>query len=143
MMQLMPGTARAVAGKLDLPYRPEKLDEPAYNLRLGSVYLGSLISRFDGSLLLAVAAYNAGPSRVGQWLERYGDPRDAGVDPVDWVESLPFSETRNYVQRVFESLMIYRHRLAPTQVALALDGRLVLEAGERGLGAREDIACCL
>ena len=143
MMQLMPATAKAVAARLDLDYRSGRLFDPEFNLTLGSTYLGGLISRYDGSLLLAVAAYNAGPSRVNRWLDRYGDPREPQIDPIDWVESLPFAETRNYVQRVFESLMIYRHRLAPTQVALALDARLLLDAGGRGLGGREQIACCL
>ena len=70
-----------------------------------------MIDHFDGSYVLAIAAYNAGPDRVGSWLSLYGDPRDHGVDVVDWIETIPFSETRNYVQRVLENLQVYRHRL--------------------------------
>jgi soluble lytic murein transglycosylase len=128
MMQLMPATAREMARSLDLDPDRHALDDPAFNLLLGTAYMDRLVRRYDGSLLLAVAAYNAGPGRVSGWLKRYGDPRTAEVDPVDWVETLPFAETRNYIQRVFEGLTIYRHRLAPTQVAIALDGRLRVAA---------------
>ena len=129
MMQLMPATARHVARSLDLDPARHSLDDPAFNLLLGSTYMDRLVRRYDGSLLLAVAAYNAGPGRVSGWLKRYGDPRAPHIDPVDWVETLPFAETRNYIQRVFEGLTIYRHRLAPTQVAIALDTRLRAGAG--------------
>jgi soluble lytic murein transglycosylase len=130
LMQLMPATARNIARELDLGYSRGRLTADAgYNLRLGSRYISKLLERYDGSLLLAVAAYNAGPSRVSHWLRKYGDPRTGFVDPVDWIESLPFAETRNYVQRVFESLMVYRHRLAPTEVALALESDLMLRGG--------------
>jgi soluble lytic murein transglycosylase len=128
IMQLMPATAEQMARQLGIDADRHSLSEPAYNLRLGSGYLRRLLRRYDGSTLLAVTAYNAGPTRVNAWLKRYGDPRDKWIDPVDWVETLPIAETRNYVQRVFESLMIYRHRLAPTEVAVALDDRLRLEA---------------
>ena len=124
MMQLMPATARQMALSLDLDPDRHSLDDPAFNLLLGSAYMDRLVRRYDGSLLLAVAAYNAGPGRVSGWLKRYGDPRAAEVDPIDWVETLPFAETRNYIQRVFEGLTVYRHRMAPTRVAIALDGRL-------------------
>jgi soluble lytic murein transglycosylase len=124
MMQLMPATAKAVARKLDIDPARHDLSEPGYNVLLGSTYLDQLTARYDGSLLLAVAAYNAGPSRLNAWLKRYGDPRDPWIDPIDWVETLPFAETRNYIQRVFESLTIYRHRMAPRAVAVALDRRL-------------------
>ena len=129
MMQLMPATARHMARSLDLDPDRHSLDDPAFNLLLGSAYMNRLVRRYDGSLLLAVAAYNAGPGRIGRWLKRYGDPRAAHVDPVDWVETLPFAETRNYVQRVFEGLTVYRHRLAPTRVAIALDARLRVAPG--------------
>lgn len=130
LMQIMPATARSMARELDMSYRRGRLTtDVGYNLRLGSSYISKLIQRYDGSLLLAVAAYNAGPHRVSRWLDKYGDPRTGFVDPVDWVESLPFAETRNYVQRVFESLMVYRHRLAPTEIAMALETDLMLHAG--------------
>jgi len=144
LMQLMPATARQVAARLDLPYDRERLRRDAdYNLRLGHAYIERLIARYDGSLLLAVAAYNAGPARVDRWLERYGDPRHGLVGPVDWIESLPFSETRNYVQRVFESYMIYRHRNAPGQIAVALNQSHLLGDSAAPRADLADGACCL
>jgi soluble lytic murein transglycosylase len=124
MMQLMPATARHLARSLDLDPARHTLDDPAFNLLLGRTYLARLLRRYDGALLLALTAYNAGPGRVRRWLKRYGDPRRPEIDPVDWVETLPFAETRNYIQRVLEGLTVYRHRLAPTRVAIALDTRL-------------------
>ena len=122
LMQLMPATAHQLAHRIGVGYDRGRLTaDPAYNMRLGTTYLDRLIDRYDGSLLLAVAAYNAGPTNVNRWLKTYGDPRGEWVDPIDWIESMPFGETRNYVQRVFEALAIYRHRLSPTQVAVALD----------------------
>jgi soluble lytic murein transglycosylase len=129
MMQLMPATARQMARRLNLDPGRHSLSDPTFNLTVGSAYMRRLVRRYDGSLLLAVAAYNAGPGRLNAWLKRYGDPRHAHIDPVDWVETLPIAETRNYVQRVFEGLIVYRHRLAPTQVAIALDARLQVAPG--------------
>lgn len=129
LMQLMPATAHAVAADLELPFNVNRLlSDPDYNLRLGETYLRQLIERFDGSLLLAVAAYNAGPARVSGWLNRYGDPRTDFVDPIDWIESLPFAETRNYVQRVLEGMMVYRYRDTSTQVAFSLDANAMFRA---------------
>jgi soluble lytic murein transglycosylase len=117
LMQMMPATAKAVARKADLKYTPSKLTaDPAYNLRLGAAYLKSLVNSFDGSYVMAAAAYNAGPGRVRQWVRQFGDPRDADTDAVDWVEKIPFSETRGYVQRVLENVMIYRARIAHTRL---------------------------
>ena len=82
------------------------------NAQLGSAYLAQLIEEFGANMPLVAAGYNAGPSRAQDWLSRYGDPRGGGVDPVDWVEHIPFRETRNYVMRVTESLAIYRGRLS-------------------------------
>ncbi len=121
LMQLMPKTAQQVAKKGGIPYSASKLDEPAYNARLGTVYLDGLLSGFGGSYPLAIASYNAGPSRIRQWLQDFGDPRDPKVDAVDWVEMIPYSETRNYVQRVLENTQVYRARLkggtAPLRIA--------------------------
>ena len=118
LMQLMPGTAKEVAKKEGLKFDEKKLTrDPGYNIRLGSAYLQGLIDRFRGSYILAIAGYNAGPSRSAEWIRTFGDPRDADVDVIDWIESIPFSETRNYVQRVIENLMVYRHRLGDTQLA--------------------------
>jgi soluble lytic murein transglycosylase len=122
LMQLMPATAKRVARKLKIPYRRSRLTEdPAYNLRLGIAYLTQLLDRYEGSRLLALAAYNAGPRRVDRWIKRFGDPRKHGVDPVDWAERIPFSETRNYVQRILEAVPIYVLRMADRQVELPLD----------------------
>jgi soluble lytic murein transglycosylase len=121
LMQLMPGTAKLVAKRLGVAYRKGDLTEnPAYNLRLGRAYLAKMLERFDGSLILALAAYNAGPHRVDRWLRAHGDPRRPGVDPIHWAERIPFSETRNYVQRILESLVVYRHRLTGTQTPVQL-----------------------
>lgn len=118
LMQLMPSTAKHVAQKLGVKFDEKKLTrDPNYNVKLGSAYLQELIDRFRGSYILAIAGYNAGPSRSVEWIRQYGDPRDADVDVIDWIESIPFSETRNYVQRVIENLMVYRHRLGDTQLA--------------------------
>ncbi len=110
LMQLMPGTAQQMAAAAKLPYNRERLTADSdYNLRLGTLFLHRLVERYDGSYALAAAAYNAGPGRVAKWLETHGDPRK-GVDLLDWIETIPFDETRNYVQRVLENLAIYRHR---------------------------------
>ena len=112
VMQLLPDTARDVAKSAGMPFSADRLTrDPAYNLALGQAFLGRLLDRFGGSYVLVLAAYNAGPARVSQWLETFGDPRRDTVDLVDWIESIPFPETRNYVERVLENLQIYRLRL--------------------------------
>jgi len=109
LMQLMPATASDVANKMQLPFSAERLiADGAYNVLLGRAYLETLIDDFGGSYPLAIAGYNAGPGRVRQWLRDYGDPRGGKIDMVDWIENIPLSETRNYVQRVLENLQIYR-----------------------------------
>ena len=112
LMQLMPGTARDVSGQIGLPYgRDRLLSDYTYNARLGAAYLEGLAKRFDGNVVMMSAGYNAGPGRPIQWIERFGDPRKGGIDVVDWIEMIPFNETRNYVMRVAESLPVYRARL--------------------------------
>lgn len=113
LMQLMPATARLVARELDTGFDlAALLDEPDYNLRLGTHYLARQLERF-GEPALALAAYNAGPGRVESWLARYGDPRGRGRHAlVDWIERIPFRETRNYVQRVLEAAEVYAYLLA-------------------------------
>lgn len=107
LMQLMPGTAREQAGKLGLPYDPARLTEDtSYNIQLGSSYFQRIFGLY-GSYPLAIAAYNAGPGNVNKWLRANGDPRTGAVDAVDWVEAIPFGETRNYVQRVLENAVVY------------------------------------
>jgi hypothetical protein len=98
--------------------------DPKFNITLGRAYLDKLVDRFGGSYVLATAAYNAGPNRVRQWMDTYGDPRQADTDVVDWIESIPFDETRNYVQRVMENLQVYRSRLTKGPSRLALDDDL-------------------
>lgn len=111
LMQLMPATARETAQQLKLKFELDKLTEDEnYNLRLGTAFLHRLVQRYGGLYPLAAAAYNAGPGNLNKWLARYGDPRDGKTDLVDWIESIPFEETRNYVQRVLENLAIYRNR---------------------------------
>jgi soluble lytic murein transglycosylase len=112
LMQLLPSTAQEVAGKLSLPFVQSKLTtDPAYNVQLGTQYLGQMLQRFGGSYELAAAAYNAGPNRVAQWLGTMGDPRAGKIDMVDWIEMIPYRETRNYVQRIMEGVTVYRDRL--------------------------------
>ncbi|MCT4558159.1 MAG: lytic transglycosylase domain-containing protein [Pelagimonas sp.] len=112
LMQLMPRTAKEVSGKLGLSYGKDKLlSDPAYNATLGSSYLAELSDRFGANPVMMSAGYNAGPSRPDKWMAQFGDPRKGKVDVVDWIEHIPFDETRNYVMRVTESLPVYRARL--------------------------------
>jgi soluble lytic murein transglycosylase len=111
MMQLMPTTAASVARRIGEPYSPYLLDNPEYNMRLGASYLGHMVNGFSGSYVLAAAAYNAGPGRPAEWVGFCGDPRASGSDPVDFIECIPFSETRNYVMRVLEATQVYRARI--------------------------------
>ena len=109
LMQLLPSTATLVARRIGQPFQPAQLTaSPEVNMRLGAAYLEEMLARYDGALPLAAAAYNAGPGRVDQWLGTYGDPRGADVDVIDWIEQIPFTETRNYVQRVIENVIVYR-----------------------------------
>jgi soluble lytic murein transglycosylase len=120
LMQLMPGTARETAEKVGLAYSANRLtSDPGYNALLGSTYLANQLKRFDGSLLLAAAAYNAGASNVDKWIAAYGDPRADNVDAVIWVELIPFQETRKYVQRVLGNYMVYRARLGQETLTTA------------------------
>jgi soluble lytic murein transglycosylase len=125
LMQLMPATARAVArteGTLTT-HTDARLFDPAYNIRLGRAFLQQMVEEFGGSYVLAAAAYNAGPGRAREWMRNFGDPRDANVDAVDWIETIPFEETRNYVQRVMENLQVYRRNLQGPQIATAAHER--------------------
>jgi len=111
LMQLMPGTAKRTAKRFGIEFDLGRLLEPAYNAKLGAAHLSELMDDWKGSLILMFASYNAGGGNVSKWIKAYGDPRSPNVDPVDWVERIPFFETRNYVQRVMENLLVYRHRL--------------------------------
>ena len=113
LMQVLPGTAKGVAQRNGLPYSASRLlNDWQYNADIGTAFLAELLTRYRGSYVLAAAAYNAGPSRANRWIAEYGDPRSSSVDVEDWIESIPFSETRNYVQRVMEALYVYRARLS-------------------------------
>ncbi|WP_420899286.1 transglycosylase SLT domain-containing protein [Fertoeibacter niger] len=113
LMQVMPGTAQMMATRVGTDYVASKLtSDPGYNVRMGTAYLAQLVEEFGPSIALVASGYNAGPGRPRNWITEFGDPRRADVDVVDWVETIPFAETRTYVMRVAESLVIYRAKLA-------------------------------
>jgi soluble lytic murein transglycosylase len=114
-MQLMPGTAKLVAKDIGIPYDKAKLSgDIKYNVRLGSHYIKKLIDRFDGSEMLAIASYNAGPNATQRWINEFYDPRkEKDLDKVvDWIELITYSETRNYVQRIMENLIVYKYLMS-------------------------------
>jgi soluble lytic murein transglycosylase len=135
LMQLMPRTAQLVARRYGVnTHNTDKLiNDPAHNVALGEAHLGELLEVYRGSYLLTFAAYNAGPGRVRQWIDMFGDPRDPAVDPVDFVESIPVTETRRYVQRVMQNVQVYRSRLKDAARSLRSD----LERGRGSGGAKE------
>jgi soluble lytic murein transglycosylase len=111
LMQLMPFTAQAVAKQIGTATSLVSLTaDPAHNMRLGTAYMREMLDRYDNTLPLAIAAYNAGPHRVDEWLTENGDPRAGPIDMLDWIELIPINETRNYVQRVLENVVVYRAR---------------------------------
>ncbi len=130
LMQLMPATAQAVAGYLEIGYdRDRLLSDPAYNARLGNAYLDELMEIFDGNVIMVAAGYNAGPNRPLRWMRQRGDPTRGEVDIVDWIEHIPFDETRNYVMRVSESLPIYRAQLAGETAPLTFKAEITGRPG--------------
>ncbi len=131
LMQVMPGTAKEVSAVLNQSFSPKRLvDEPEFNVTIGTEYLAQLAETFGGNAVLMAAAYNAGPSRPEAWMQAMGDPRAPDVDVIDWIEQIPFAETRNYVMRVTESLPIYRARLGeqpfPVPFSKELSGATLL-----------------
>ncbi len=111
LMQVTPIAGRDTCKRFSCTYNVKRLkNDIPYNLQVGAAELGGLMQEYRGNHILAFAAYNAGRGRVRDWIARFGDPRDPKVDPVDWVERIPFMETRNYVQRVMENLQVYRTR---------------------------------
>jgi len=131
LMQLMPQTARLMARRLRENYGRERLlRDPDYNARLGGRLLGDLMGRWNGNLILVLAAYNAGDGRVNQWVRKWGDPRKSNIDPIDWIELIPIEETRSYVQQVMEGVQVYRQLLNPT-----MPGVLRLDHDMRGRDA--------
>jgi soluble lytic murein transglycosylase len=112
LMQVTPAAGRDTAKRFNVTFDQRRLiNDVAYNAQLGTAELGADITFYRGSYILAFVSYNAGRGRAAQWIEQYGDPRDPKVDPVDWIERIPISETRNYVQRVLENMQVYRARL--------------------------------
>ncbi|MEO0655742.1 MAG: lytic transglycosylase domain-containing protein, partial [Pseudomonadota bacterium] len=127
LMQVMPRTARAVAQRLDVRFSTKKLQQdPVYNARIGVAYIEELVDQFGPNMMLVAAAYNAGPSRPLRWMREQGDPRDAEVDAIDWIEHIQFRETRNYVMRVMESLPVYRARISGETADIRLSDELKL-----------------
>ena len=109
LMQVMPNTAKYLAKRLGLKYDKKRmLRDELYNIKIGTQYVKELLRSFRGSTVLSIAAYNAGPGSVRSWIKRYGDPRRKGVDPLIWIEMIPYTETRNYVMRVLGNELIYR-----------------------------------
>lgn len=111
LMQVLPGTANQTARRNGLPYDARHLYEPQPNMVIGTTYLGSMIDAWDGSYVLAIASYNAGPGNVRKWVARFGMPPSDPEGAINWIEKIPFAETRNYVQRVLENLQVYRARM--------------------------------
>jgi soluble lytic murein transglycosylase len=112
LMQVLPGTAKLMAEKLGKPFDAGKLfSDPAYNVAMGAAYLAEMAEEFGPSIALIASGYNAGPGRPRRWIGEFGDPRRPDVDVVDWVETIPFAETRTYVMRVAEGVVIYRAKL--------------------------------
>jgi soluble lytic murein transglycosylase len=124
LMQLLPGTAKETARKAGIKYAANRLFDPDYNITVGSIYLGKMIDKFDGSYVLSIASYNAGPGRINQWINSYGGPGHSVRETVDWIERIPTSETRHYVEHVLENMQVYRFILAgekPVKLMLAED----------------------
>lgn len=124
LMQIIPSTAKFASNALNIRYKEDMLkSSPDYNLQLGSYYINKLINQFDGSYVLAIASYNAGPGNVRKWMKKYGDPRNASSheEVIDWIEHVPFQETRNYIQRVLENTQVYRNILDGQVLTLEKD----------------------
>ena len=129
LLQVTPAAGRYVAQKFHVPFDERRLlSDQIYNAQLGAAELGDLLQDYRGSYILTFVGYNAGRGRVREWIAKHGDPRDPKVDPIDWVEQIPFSETRNYVQRVMENLQVYRVRFGG-------GSKLLIEADLRRGGA--------
>ena len=125
LMQVTPDAGRTIAKKFGVSFDQRRLmDDVVYNAQIGTAELGDVINDYRGSYILAFVSYNAGRRRAKEWIEQYGDPRDPKVDPIDWIERIPFSETRNYVQRIIENMQVYRARIDN-------DSRLMIEADLR------------
>jgi soluble lytic murein transglycosylase len=142
ILQVMPITARHVCRDYKLKCDIKRLlTDPSYNTMISSAYIADRMGEFDGSYVLGIAGYNAGPGRARQWIGEFGDPRDPSVDPEDWIHRIPFEETRDYVQKVLSNLQVYRARLGvgPSELRIAEDlvrARRVKAAGTQGADSR-------
>jgi soluble lytic murein transglycosylase len=125
LMQVTPEAGRDTAKRFGVAYDWDRMvSDPVYNTQMGAAELSALLKEYSGSHIMTFAGYNAGRGRVREWVKQYGDPRDPNVDAIDWVERIPFAETRNYVQRVMENLQIYRVRFdTGTSVVSKFDQR--------------------
>jgi soluble lytic murein transglycosylase len=124
LMQVTPTAAKDTCKRFSCSYDVKRLkNDMPYNLQVGAAELGGLMQEYRGNYILSYAAYNAGRGRVQEWIAKFGDPRDPKVDPVDWVERIPFMETRNYVQRVMENTQVYRTRFGAAPLTIETDLR--------------------
>ena len=125
LMQVTPEAGRDTAKRFGVEYDWDRMvSDPVYNTQMGAAEVSALLREYKDCHIMTFAGYNAGRGRVRDWVKAYGDPRDPNVDPVDWVERIPFSETRNYVQRVMENMLVYRVRFgAPATVVSKIDQR--------------------
>lgn len=122
LMQILPKTAKATAKSMKVAYNHKRLtQDPKYNILIGANYMKAMLNFHNGSYILAIASYNAGPKNVKKWIQDYGDPRSQEVDAIFWIENIPFKETRNYVQRVLENLYVYRSILNTNTTSIAKD----------------------
>lgn len=130
IMQMLPATAKMTANRHGIPYEASRLlGDWQYNATLGMAHMRDLLDQFGGSYVLVAVAYNAGPGRANQWIKEFGDPRSPGVDVVDWIERIPFSETRNYVMRLIENTNVYRAMLAGGTAPLQMEADLLSGSG--------------
>jgi soluble lytic murein transglycosylase len=129
LMQVTPEAGRDTAKRFGVEYSWDRMvSDPVYNTQMGAAEISALLAEYKGNYIMTFAGYNAGRGRVRDWVKAYGDPRDPNVDPVDWAERIPFSETRNYVQRVMENLLVYQHRFDGHTPAMAnMDQRSPVE----------------
>jgi soluble lytic murein transglycosylase len=141
LMQVTPEAGRDTAKRFGVAYEWKRMvADPVYNTQMGAAELSALLQEYKGSHIMTFAGYNAGRGRVQQWMKQYGDPRDPNVDAIDWVERIPFSETRNYVQRVMENLQVYRVRFdaaAPVMSKLDQHRGTTQQAGSASLSSTQ------
>jgi soluble lytic murein transglycosylase len=127
LMQVTPEAGRDTAKRFGVSYDWSRMvSDPVYNTQMGAAELSALLSEYRNCHIMTFAGYNAGRGRVRDWIKAYGDPRDPKVDPVDWVERIPISETRNYVQRVMENFAVYQVRFEDADTAVAKNGERVV-----------------